>query len=581
VWGRFTDGRLLFIPKNAAPASASQATQATPDATRRASVGAPALSTATVISSFSAEDHSSTARTAVGDSLSSAGYATGLRLGIGTEDYATLPPSGVLYIEGEGGWATDREGTPHLCISTRATYSRELDSVWRTDLTQLALAYTVIRTTGSEAFAVRYAITDRFVSRHGWSLPASSLVFLNMPESGSTAGIGFRQALFDAGAGVVLGWDGAVSNARSIGAAEEFFALAAGGAPLADPARPFPYEQVLADMHARGVSSLSFPAGDAPLLYFTVSDTTDGNGMLRPTIANVHVRLSRAGYIMLTGHFGAAQGKVLVDGVELPVDAADWTPEAIQLRLPDSGPGSAGTLVVLAPSGIASEPVTITEWHPTLHYEQTYSRDGLNGTQSILVSYNLHLRAFVQKMRSGIGTLPGAGASPLVPVEVVGDSTATYTASGTLTEPGSGPEGDTLTTIETIDPGTLPRIDGSLQETYFECIANLNLDTGELVLDPYCRLAYSVTVSNNDGVDTSPGFFDWKSEGDPAGHVFPSNELGGQPNQLLYPTSGFEKFDILATDFNSAADSGVHHWERSLTSLLTPAEHPQNPQSPR
>lgn len=126
-------------------------------------------------------------------------------------------------------------------------------------------------------FRTRFAITPNWITKYQWSVGQHSLVFLNACLSGTSS---WRQAFFNAGASVYLGWNKPVRFWAVCGSALDFFSLmlglnenngGPGGAVIYPRQRPYDWGEVLYHLRAS-----TWMAG--------YSDPDEGNVLLEATI---------------------------------------------------------------------------------------------------------------------------------------------------------------------------------------------------------------------------------------------------------------------------------------------------------
>lgn len=154
-----------------------------------------------------------------------------------------------------------------------------------------------------------------------------------------------------------------------------------------------------------------------------VASTNRGRAQIRHHYSISSLRLDSVsidestGTLTLTGNFGSAgEGTVTIGGVKVQV--LSWYESQIKCKIPVSGAGSAGSVVVKtgdAAQGTeqVSNSVPLTSWRGEITY--TFAAAG---TLKQVVTWDLHLRAGLK------GLLPAR-------LDPAGDSSAHYQASGT------------------------------------------------------------------------------------------------------------------------------------------------------
>jgi hypothetical protein len=246
---------------------------------------------------------------------------------------------------------------------------------------------------GKAVIQNHYAITNNFVK--AYMSFDSTIVFIDACSSHASD---FSGACISRGASVYLGWSNTVSGRSSNRVARSFFAYTLGA--LYDSAltrkpspRPFAIRQVLNLLFSEGL--IPTPDHNRADLKAIFSETIDLNSQfLAPSIEQITMEgyFGDQSIMVLHGAFGSEQGSVTVDGVNTPI--VSWDPTMVRCRLPDSGAGSAGNVVVTA-HGIRSNAVPLTEWRG--EFTTIYNDQVGGGTLRIIL--NFHLRADVHRYR--------------------------------------------------------------------------------------------------------------------------------------------------------------------------------------
>lgn len=104
--------------------------------------------------------------------------------------------------------------------------------------------------------------------------------------------------------------------------------------------------------------------------------------------------------ITINGIFGSTSGQVHMAGV--PLTIVSWSSTAITCNIPDSGPGSAGEVVVTA-NNLKSNPRYLTEWRGGITYELLWNHPvvdpNITGTPRLRLNVQLHFRADIAPYR--------------------------------------------------------------------------------------------------------------------------------------------------------------------------------------
>jgi hypothetical protein len=580
AYGVFSDGRLALALKNREP-DYGESQRFIPNAPfmRTTSVASPFSADAELLNCFTHLEPHTTAEMPVAAMLMEKGYNPNLREGSLPEfaQLGALNGPGVLLIDGHGAatpWLGGQfDWEYNYYVSTTTVPTKDLDLQYAPFLWNGTLLDAVVPTAGSPYFERRYLFNGDFIRASGVTLAQDALVFLNTCLGGVSNAGDFREALFEAGAGVVIAWDRSVGDKQANDAVQQFFddtlGLEDGPAKQDPPQRPFGYDYVLDDMHSRNVSGLVItPKEHAQLQRFhpVGYDSSDGNGQLAPTIHTLTqgdlIEGDDGESMYILGSFGNQPGRVLCNGDEVPV--AEWLWNRIRVMLPPSGPGSSGTYLVEAANGIQSNPMELTEWRGSADFEQEFSSHTLSGSVKFTAQLDLHLRGCVASSRWLPGAPPimsdngGGGAMWLV-----SDSSGTYDQSGSL----SDPEGNATDTYTPYGSTDLPWDEFMLGDRYLGGSGYLQADGGlSLVLSLKCPI--NIHHSSNGQDD----------------HLeFNTNDLiylvDGDDDRMT--TTGAPNFQILEGEWTHDDDNGSSILHQHLTITGMNAIYPPNPDAPR
>ncbi len=219
-----------------------------------------------------------------------------------------------------------------------------------------------------------------------------------------------RQAMFNAGAELVVSFDSYTNTGLARPSIEHFFDRLLGAneySPEAPAQRPFDSGQVELDMERRGLLQFEMPErtdGAPSTVAVKFFQKDDADMLLAPSIESMEIIDSSdeaLGELTLTGLFGPNPGVVELDGV--PSVLERWTDTEIVARVPYESPG-AGQVTVKFPDDVESNEVPLTEWRGTVTYR-------LRDTTSSLVSQadiDVRFRADVHDSRTMIAQQPEA-----------------------------------------------------------------------------------------------------------------------------------------------------------------------------
>jgi hypothetical protein len=473
VWARFTDGRPLVITLNdfsLKPGSKQASRYVLPRRSRSLSGEPKELPASNRVYLVNTREMGDTAVEQTFNQLENSYLPPNSYLPIvieGTiEHLKVIQNAGVLYNIGHAGLGykgvpRDDPGTPQYIFGTLTRRAPGSDATYAAELNDGEVGYLLEptlkdRLTGAPlsryTLASGYFITDVFVAKY-WTFSANSLFISDNCDGSGDEAQSFIQACFNKGLSVYLSWDNAVVNADANESALFLFDRMLGNNdpnPARQPEkpiqRPFDYWSVLDQMAklkrtgsgagAGTTLTTSFTSdslaygflkgGTAHLKDFQNQADGQGNyGILNPTIASAQLNEPKH-QLILNGLFGSDpktdSHAVLVGGMDMTRQTT-WMPTQLIINaLPTSGPGSAGDVSVNV-RGHLSNVVQITEWRGKFTVTQRR-----NGGERIVTTYNAHLRAVLNSLRSAPGPAPTGGGQ--VGIQGATDTTCSYDASG-------------------------------------------------------------------------------------------------------------------------------------------------------
>jgi len=358
AWGSFADGRMHIVANNLQPARRQAAAPLeralTATAAAAGKVEPPGESTARLMQSFGPDFDGAD----VVSDLAGWLVATGYQLQPGNRTTAELTAlrqvqgDGFFYLNAHGGAGgallspNSQQTVYSMQSSTLVSDESERDPVIREDLAQRRLTYfTATNIDGEED--TRYGITAAFVRRY-WRFADNSVLLMNVCSGARTDNArwasDFIAACHDGNAAVYLGWTDVTTPQGAYPAARYFSDRLLGTNRFraeVPPQRPFPWNEVLADMHTKGVDV--DPNTHAVLVAKPRPAGAGTVQILAPSIHHVEVDEYR-GELRLIGRFGQRQGEVTIDDTQRAI--VSWSPELVVCELPLQGKGSCGAVQV-------------------------------------------------------------------------------------------------------------------------------------------------------------------------------------------------------------------------------------------
>ncbi|MEZ4639077.1 MAG: hypothetical protein R2856_29625 [Caldilineaceae bacterium] len=412
--------------------------------------------------------------TAVRNLLVGKGYVnTGLGASVDAmKNYKNL---GVLYLDTHGtGWqrvtgiTANTDGTYTISwgdmsfgLQTSSAVSvQALGTTYKADVDAGRLVVNLGQENG--AWRAKLGITERFIS-HYWNLD-DAIVMIHSCFAGAgrfTAnGQCFGacdqvtetvfdprpvlQAIMGAGANVLVSFDNYTNADVARNSILFFFDRLLGAneqSPTTPPTRPFDFAEVWGEMGRRNLTSYSRPTwvgpfgisvgGDNVNLTFEAEAAGGSSTALAPSVRYVDViddASQSAGKVEIYGSFGDQQGKVEVDGVDIPVTS--WTTTKMGASPPWDGIPRRGYGGVKANDSVRSNFIPFTEWRGTVTL--TY-RPGV-GSLEAKGEANVRVRADLHDYRDSINGAPQPRSTQRA--YFTGGSSGTSTGSGIFTEDG-------------------------------------------------------------------------------------------------------------------------------------------------
>ena len=445
VWTVFTDGVQLAIVNNVPASSGLRA--AAPTRARAPSAAAailplnlPASTQARVLDTFGPGFHAEYNEdpAILPALLAGHGYVV-----IGTDASAEA----LKTVDGDGVFIISTHGTYLRTGYALMTTTRLIDPTFEeANLSEFmgatpGLVYATPRydqdpATGEYQVATFVGITSHFIRNHHWRFSKDSFVLLNACVSNDAE---MSQALVDAGASVIAAWTEPVAIDRALATSFELTERLLGSnesfPPFDPPMRPFSWGALKPLLDGLGYTSYEDKEFGHGELTFLQNGAGGAFGALAPSISFMTMD-EFSDQLEINGAFGAnpgAGGQVTVGGVPAAVTA--WEPYQLKVRLPRSGAGAAGDVVVsifgssdplpgLVPR--KSNVVQLSEWRGDVRLRAS-------GPESFLQSetYRVHLRADVHELRESPEATPAV--PDMVMFSLAFDSTASFLASGSHT----------------------------------------------------------------------------------------------------------------------------------------------------
>ncbi|MFQ5401618.1 MAG: hypothetical protein ACE5E7_18725 [Anaerolineae bacterium] len=460
VWGEFSDGRLLFIFNNRTLDAGNTQSSARPPGRGISSKHAPLTLAAppTLLTAASVPAPAATAKGELPQSdraylLSAMGTwwpdaTPDLEKWVGDSGYDVVNSaptvemlkgvsgSGMFYLDTHGGKINDFHGKEVYGLWTATPIDSFNESLLRLDIEAGRVAYAAAKHdefNGKPLYARHYAITADFVTEY-MSFAPNSFVFINACSSNMEE---MRKAFLAQGASVYAGWsitvDGNFADRTARFLFDRLLGTNKGPEPETPKQRPFDYIAVKGNMGERNL--LTDPGGSK----LTFTQGSGDFALLMPSIAYMEVE-EDSDELFILGMFGSEKGTVTIGGQS--ADVRNWEQELVVVHLADTGPGSAGDVVVKVRDH-ESNAVPLTEWRGEIRYSTT--ADSLAPNLNSYIVMKVHFRADVHPYREEPGHDPVEREVTFV---LAGDSSATWKMEGSATRDG--------TTFEISGSGSLP-----------------------------------------------------------------------------------------------------------------------------
>lgn len=420
VWAQFADGVIYSHVNNRPLTGATEPTAQAPPASRQtqgvqaafqltpAGAQLPASTQVRVMSGLS--DFYGPIPTAIKSGLTGAGYQVSAgEASVGGLKLEDSPALGVFYIRSHGG-SGDIWTTTSVNTITAIRFAGDL-------LTGRIRPMSA--SVAEHEYELHWAITPSFMT-HYWSDKLADNALVVLDACGSVQSSPVVAAMK---ASAVAAWEGSVSEIGSNRILTLFFDRLLGlnkVEPDETPdLRPF-------DAEAVGKYLLKTTLGVDVIHKDAMLDIhDDGPTALVPSIKLMEVDEPND-ELVIEGLFGDTKGLVTING-EYP-DIIDWKPGLIRVGIKDT---TAGPVVVEQRLRKSNE-VPLTEWRGTMSYNADAGPLGENLIFS--ADFDLHLRADVHLFRE----VPWQDPLPRkIEIVAAGDSTATWTASGTNSQQGA------------------------------------------------------------------------------------------------------------------------------------------------
>ncbi len=427
AWGRFTDGRLLILANNRFPDR---------------SPPAPFVWGKRALKTYVSKSQQARLMHAFGANFSQVQVPiTDMANYLRTDGQFTIAPGiegdarltalravsgdAFFYLNAHGGRGDTKAGTPVYSVgsSTLQNAATDAQAEVKSDFDNNLIVYFEGQTGDVPPRVEKtYGITAAFVNRY-MSFSPNAVVFLNVCFSGDSQipTAQFRNALHNKGAGAVLGWTVSCDARTAFDSARYFVdrMVAANTFEKENPEqRAFGVNAVLADMGRKGKDrdggsflKAAYKAG--------VNDVE-----LRPTIERMIMDEFRD-VLVLFGSFGDEPGEVTVNNVPGAL-VGSWANDILEIRIPLSGVGSEGPVVVKV-HGKKSKERTLTSWRSTFSFN--LPPPGGRNTLTESATLNVHIRLDVDDIRDEAGGVKKTNPS-FIGFACAKDTTFTWATSG-------------------------------------------------------------------------------------------------------------------------------------------------------
>ena len=400
-----------------------------------------------------------------------------------------------------------------------------------------------------------YAFTSRLVREH-FRFAKNSLVYLDTCWSASRDAREFREACFDRGASVYLGWDNSIHYEAAETLNRELFDGLLGLSQLLEsPSRQRPFDldammKYLGDKYGLQdpLSGASNPSRNVFSGKLTVFDapTNRDNGvfkLLSPSIRNMFINEEKE-EVQLFGLFDPDQ-EITISVVGNGTSERSPVPDSVshkelKFSLPAQTQPSAGWITIIQ-AGRTSNSVPITQWIMDVNHDRNFT---VNVSEPVVkYQYKLYFRGDIHKFRTVPYGDPVRAGSSLY-MEGTRQSTGRLlSASGTWTFPNTG---DTEKWELAMGPVDLPP--AYIDRPQFFMLPRLTISfSGNYSLAMSTRAPDALrTITTIDGVEST-------NQRDPSGLILSPTQNNGSWNAASYGLSGNNDFVNGVNDANWAA----------------------------
>lgn len=436
AWGRFKDGRFLIVSNNRDPEWQQPVPASVPSSSRQTRGASDVVSTtkqARLFHSFGtgfSQQQNIIARMKTW--LQDAGY-TIAPTQEGDARLASLRSvsgDGFFYFNTHGGSTkiSDTEKVFSIQSSTLVSEDNEKLPDIKADMDAGRIHYMTAKNGSARTFLgieyadwdTRYSINHKFVEAH-MSFGKNAVVFINACYSGYTKSDNGAQTMMVAvaqkGGAAYLGWDGVVATPTSERAPEYFVDRMTAGNEVdkeTPDQRAFFATQVVADMKKHGI----VPGANGTNLVLRLTAASADVG-LRPSIQYL-VMSEQEDILYVVGQFGKEPGTAKVDGQTVTVDR--WSSDEIRLRIPKSGAGSAGDVIITS-NGKESNSRRLFKFTTTFRFDNRGP-----GSLRSFINGKLVIRQDFARRRDTPGKTPGL--EDPIPFFASPESTMSFQASG-------------------------------------------------------------------------------------------------------------------------------------------------------